>query len=167
MSGSVPHDARHTTHDTLLDCCRSIHKMTSEIGEALRSNDRGMLLAKLRERQSLIEEMGSLQSPSALLPDGVRGGVGEGGTSPLPLSPSPPPLVSLSPLREEESGEGMEEIKTLLQAILSLDDVHKEQIAHKREEISQQLRKLYDGRQLLRSSYMTFPSSGTKLIDVG
>ncbi len=135
----------HITHDALLDCCRSIYDVTLEIEEALRSDNWEALIAKLQARENLIKEVVSPQTGQDFVPQEKRIGTTK---------------------EEGDANSVMGEIKTLLQATLSLDDVNKEKIVRKRKEITRDLKKLLAGRQLLRSSYMASPMSGANFIDV-
>jgi len=132
--------------DNELECCQSIYDVTVEIGTMIQSDEIEALISKLVEREHLIRQLQSFEHELQSLmarwgsrpkeADGIRSGF----------------------------HRTAKQIHSLVESVVSLDESHKNMITDRKGEISGELRRLQEGRTVLRT-YSDVPSREGRLVD--
>ncbi len=129
-----------------LECCQSIYDVTIEIGAMIQSDEIGTLISKLVEREHLIRQMQCFEEE-------LRSLIAQWGASPT----------------EHHGASGTfhrtaEQIRSLIASIVSLDEAHKNVIMDREGDISVELRRVREGRTLLRT-YFPLSSREGRVVD--
>ena len=129
-----------------LECCQAIYDVTLDIGAVIQSNQIEALLSKLVEREHLICQLQGFE-------DELRSLIAQWGTWP----------------EKAEGAKGglrgtVEQIRSLMESVVSLDETHKNAVMDRKREITGELRRLREGRAVVRN-YVDVPGREEHVVD--